>query len=142
MKTLRDFTPELQEKIPSYIKTGLEGVFDGGRYKNFNFKDCEKAVNWNYNKCGYKKPVIIVAENIYEQQLLFNYLVANKNLIIITHYLYCLKNKLNNVKIKSSQLHSQLHSQLDSQLDSQLYSQLYSQLDSQLHSQLHSQLRM
>ena len=73
MKTLKDFTPEIQAKIPEYIKEATEGIFDGKRYNNFNLQDAEKAVNWNYEKCNYKKPVIIVAENIYEQQIFFNF---------------------------------------------------------------------
>jgi hypothetical protein len=79
MKTLKDFTPEIQAKIPQYVNNALEGVFDGGRYNSFSLEKAEKAVNWNYEKCGYKKPVVIVAENIYESQIFFNYLKDNKS---------------------------------------------------------------
>jgi len=124
MKTLKDFTPEIQNKIPSYINNALQGVFDGGRYNNFNLNNAVEAVNYNYEICGFKKPLVLVAENPYESQLLFNFvwelLSPNSQL--------------------RSQLDSQLNSQLDSQIDIQLYSQLRSQIDSQLDSQLRSQL--
>jgi hypothetical protein len=144
MKTLKDFTPEIQAKIPEYIKRYTKGVFDGGRYKNFNLKDAEELIHWNYEKCKYKKPVVLVAENPYEMQIMFNYIVSNKATWIPIYINYCLKNGLELSKEFSqldSQLYSQLRSQLRSQLDSQLGSQLGSQLRSQLDSQLRSQLR-
>ena len=150
MKTIKDFTPEIQSKIPEYIKKYTEGIEDGKRYKNFNLTDAENLIHWNYELCNYKKPVIIVAENPFESQIIFNYIVANKERFLPMLYLiYSLKNNIKeNIEkffVKGSQLDSQLHSQLGSQLrsqlDSQLHSQLGSQLRSQLHSQLHSQLR-
>ena len=92
MKTLKDFTPEIKTKIPEYINNALTGVFDGERYNNFSFEKAEKAVNWNYEKCGKKKPIIIVAENIYEAQIYFNYLKANKNFHPLLNILFNLKN--------------------------------------------------
>ena len=120
MKTLKDFTSEVQFRIPEYIQRGLKGVFDGERYENFDTQKAIEAVNYNYELCGYKPPMVLVAENPLEAQLLFNYV----RLII--------KDK--------SQLDSQLDSKLYSRLDSQLYSQLGSKLYSQLYSQLGSQL--
>lgn len=138
MKTLKDFTPEIQAKIPSYIQNALKGIFDGEKYRNFNLIAAENAVNWNYEKCGLKKPIVIVAENPFEQQIIFNYLKTAKHLHPIIKMLYEMKN--DGIQL-TSQLTSQLGSQLTSQLRSQLGSQLYSQLDSQLDSQLNSQLR-
>ena len=70
MKTLKDFTPEIQAKIPEYHKRYLAGVEDGGRFRSFKKENAEKLINWNYEKSGFKKPVVLVAENIYEQQLM------------------------------------------------------------------------
>ena len=78
MKTLKDFTPEIQAKIPQYIKNGLNGVFDGTKYNNFNLEDATKAINWNYEKCGFKKPNVLVAENPYEIILMYK-LLLQKN---------------------------------------------------------------
>ena len=99
MKTLKDFTPEIQAKIPKYIENGLDGVFDGKRYKEFTFEKAQKAVNWNYEKCGFKKPIIIVAENIYEQQIIFNYIKSAKHWHPTISLLY---NLVNGEKIKIS----------------------------------------
>jgi len=114
MKTPKDFTPEIQAKIPEYIERALSGVFDGGRYRSFNWDDAHSAVCLQYEKCGYKKPMMIVAENPYEAQLLY-------------HFIKCVLP----TKELDSQFYSRLRSQLDSQLDSRLRSQLRSQLDSQ-----------
>jgi len=128
MKTLKDFTPEIQAKIPEYQRRVLEPVFSGQKYRDFDFQSAVKCVNWNYEFCGFKAPVVLVAENPYEAQLMFHRIKNDPALQLMIIAL-------------DSQLDSQLRSQLDSQLDSQLYSQLRSQLDSQLDSQLRSQLR-
>ena len=141
MKTLKDFTPKIKARIPEYINKALDGVFDGGRFASFDPEKAEAAVNWNYEKCGYKRPVIIVAENIYEQQIYFNHLKANKNLHPLLLAIYNLKNGIELPIIEISQLDSQLNNQLYNQLYNQLNNQLYSQLRSQLDSQLDSQLR-
>ena len=160
-KTLKDFTPEIQAKIPEYQKRAVEGVFDGKRYRDFDIEKAKLAIKWNYEKCGYKMPFVIVTENPLEQQIVFNLL--NSELYADYRKLICLAHKSSlsdNHKFDSqldsqmrsqlysqlvsqlySQLRSQLVSQLDSQLDSQMRSQLYSQLVSQLYSQLRSQLK-
>ena len=167
MKTLKDLTPDILAKISGYKEKCLEGIYNGERYHNFDLEKAKKAINWNYNKCGLKNPIILVAENPLEQQYLFNYLKLNyeryKNIL---NLLYLLQQEFIEITIEldikykckipsyfllyfnfqidkniyDPQLHSQLHSQLDSQLHSQLDSQLHSQLHSQLASQLDSQL--
>lgn len=104
MKTLKDFTPEIQAKIPQYIERAMKGVSDGGRYNSFDIKKAKACIKWNYEKCGYKMPMVLVAENPYEMNLLFNF--------------------VKRLAKDGSQLYSQLGSQLGSQLDSQLGSQL------------------
>ena len=113
MKTLKDFTPEIKAKIPVYQERALRGVFDGGRYRDFNYESAYKAVCLQYEKTGHKKPLMLVAENPYEAQLLLHYIKNNKFWQLVIGSL----------------------SQLDSQLDSQLRSQLDRQLDRQLDSQ-------
>ena len=170
MKTLKDFTPEIQAKIPEYQNRVLEPIFNGSKYHNFDIEKAKKAIKWNYEKCGFKMPVVLVAENPLEQQYLFNYLntpqsnlfrkiiyvlnnefieieLFNKKCKISSYFILFFNLSLLNNQLDSqlrsqlsSQLSSQLNSQLDSQLDLQLDSQLYSQLYSQLSSQLNSQL--
>jgi len=154
-KNIKDFTPEIKAKIPQYIEKYTQGVFDGKRFETFKFENAEKLINWNYEQCNFKKPVVLVASNPFEAQILFNYIKKNKEIFTpILYILYCIKNEielpkeLTEIKTKNSQLYNQLYSQLynqlrsqlDSQLDNQLNSQLYSQLDNQLSDQLSDQL--
>ena len=159
MKTLKDLTPEIISKIPEYQKKVIEPIYNGSKYNNFNLEKAKKAVEWNYKKCGFKTPIVLVTENPLEQQYLFNYLKLNQKKY--EKILYVLNNEfveivINNVKCQISsyfllffnfnelsidtQLNSQLDSQLGSQLRNQLNSQLRNQLDNQLDSQLNSQL--
>ena len=147
MKTLKDFTPEIQAKIPEYQNRVLEPIFNGSKYHNFDIEKAKKAIKWNYEKCGFKMPVVLVAENPLEQQYLFNYLNTPQS-NLFRKIIYVLNNEfieieLFNKKCKISSYFilffnlSLLNNQLSSQLDSQLNSQLHSQLDSQLRSQLY-----
>ena len=137
MKSLKDLTPEIEAKIPSYIQEGLVGVFDGGRYNSFDYEKAVAAVNWNYEFCGYNKPLVLVAENPFEQQLYFNYLVQSKEHAQLIALLWA---ALNNEPVKDSELSSKLDSELSSKLDSKLSSKLYSELRSKLYSELDSKL--
>jgi hypothetical protein len=154
--TISDLTPEIKARIPEYIERYTKGIDNGERYNNFKLKNAEALINWNYEKCGFKKPVVIVCENIYESQIFFNFIVANKNKYFpILYLIYSLKNNLNeNIEkfienIKSgdlkdntlnSTLRSTLYSTLDSTLESTLRSTLRSTLDSTLRSTLYSTL--
>lgn len=80
MKTLKDFTPEIQAKIPNYIDEGLKGTFDGSYYNNFNLKDAQACVDWNYIKAGFKAPKLIVAENPWEIILFYKILLEQNKI--------------------------------------------------------------
>ena len=95
MKTLNDLTPEKQTKIPKYQKRVLDPIFNGSKYHNFDLEKAKKAIKWNYEKCGYKMPIVLVAENPLEQQYLFNYLKLNKK--YYEKILYVLQNEDENV---------------------------------------------
>src|SRR5690606_20788906 len=110
--------PKIQSKIPKYQKEAIKGVFDGERYKNFDIKKAEAALTYNYQYLKLKTPVIIVAENPLEQQLMFNFINSDLGIGLrkLIHFLY-------NKDLKNSQLRSQLCSQLNSQLRFQLGSE-------------------
>src|SRR5208283_1641487 len=114
--TINDLTPEIKNKIPEYIEKYTIGIENGERYSNFKLEDAQALINWNYEKCGYKKPVIIVAENIYESQLLFNFIIANKEKYLpILYLIYSIKNGLNeNINNFKEKLESTLDSKLKS----------------------------
>lgn len=78
-KTLKDLTPEIKAKIPEYIERYTRGVFDGKRYDEFRKEDAEELIYFNYEKCNFKKPVVMVAENPLEAQHMFNHIVANSD---------------------------------------------------------------
>lgn len=81
MITLKDLTPEIEAKIPEYIARALDGVSDGGRYENFNYDNAVAAVKWNYKKCDMECPTVLVAENPFEMQLMYNkYICELENL--------------------------------------------------------------
>jgi len=143
MKTIKDFTPEIQAKIPRYIDAALAGIFDGKRYNAFKLADAQAAVWHTYEFCGYKKPVVIVAENPLESQIILNYLRETKHFHDILYAIYCVQNgmelkvadgkkptkKFKDVKIDDGQLRGQLDGQLYGQLRGQLRGQLDGQLD-------------
>lgn len=161
MKTIADFTPEIRNKIPEYIEIYTKGVFDGGRYDTFDKKKAVDLINWNYVECKRNKPVVIVAENPLEAQIIFNYIVSNRDLFYPILFLnYCIINNIdlnvkNNPELESklyselssqfipklrSDLRSKLESDLDLELDSKLYSELSSQLIPKLKSELYVEL--
>jgi hypothetical protein len=78
MKTLKDLTPEIEAGIPQYIERGLKGCFDGQRYHNFNLDDAIKCVEWNYKQIVKEKPVVLVAENPLEANLMISALKKEK----------------------------------------------------------------
>lgn len=116
MKTLKDFTPEVKSKIPEYIDQALKGVFDGQRYKNFNLEAAEKCVHFNYERAGFKKPIVLVAGNPYESQVIINHIKKNHELMVRIYLMYCLKNGIEiNPDLKATQLYTQLDTQLATQ---------------------------
>lgn len=141
MKTLEDFSPEIKAKVPVYIEKYTKGIFDGGRYKAFNTEDAEALIDWSYEKGGLKKPVILVAENPYESQAIFNCIKANKEVFApIIHEIYRLKNGIPEnigeptelIEKLGAQLYFQLYSKLVEVFPDPMQKQLYTQIDSQL----------
>jgi len=93
--TLDDLTPEIEARIPQYLNDYTAGIYDGGRYNSFSEEAAAALINWNYEQAGFKKPVLLVAENPYEAQIYFNYIRANEEYYLpIIHLLYCLDNDL------------------------------------------------
>lgn len=87
-KTLKDLTPEIEAKIPEYIKNGLDGVFDGQRYRDFDIEKARTAVKHTYEKCGFDEPKVIVVENPMELQIMGNKLLGTNS--YINSYLFTL----------------------------------------------------
>lgn len=75
---MEKLTPEMEAKTVYYVEKGMEGIFDGGRYNAFSRAACEEAVIWNYKKYAPKgcslSPIVVITENIYELQLMYNFI--------------------------------------------------------------------
>lgn len=71
---LQELTPEKEAKIPQYIAKAVVGVFDGGRYKDFNPDKAREAVEWNYTEGKMKPPMMLVVSNPFELQMMTNIL--------------------------------------------------------------------
>jgi hypothetical protein len=115
-------------------------------------KKATKYLNWLYEFCGYKKPIIIFLDSPLAMQLGANVLVKILKEVkdlkdfdfdeIHSQIHSQIYSQIYN-QIRSqidSQIHSQIHSQIYSQIHSQIYSQIYSQIRSQIDSQIHSQI--
>lgn len=157
MKTLKDLTEPMIAKILETKAHALEGVSNGTRYENFCFEDAYKCVEWNYKKCGYRTPLIIVTENPLEMQMMFNFVKAIDSnsrffdfeskypelFAQLTEYQTNCNQTPFGIRLSSilrSKIGSRVHSNLDSnflfKLDSQLYAQLYSKMFAQLEGEL------
>ena len=80
MKEIEDLTEQMIAKIADYKVHALEGISDGVRYDRFEEEAAYKCVEWNYKKCGYRSPVIIITENPLEMQMMFNFIkIINGN---------------------------------------------------------------
>jgi len=140
-KTLKDFTPEIQAKIPEYIKKYKAGIHDGQRNKDFNFENAQSLMDWNYTQYGENLPVVIVSENPLLTQMYFHIIKSNPDVYFpIIGLIYSLRNKIEIDSNMKESLHSSLYSSLRSSLDSSLDSSLQSSLDRSLFSSLFSSL--
>jgi len=153
MKSLKDLTPEIEAKIPQYIERTTKDLYSGKDHELYDLSHTYKYIERIYEIAGFKKPVVIVADNPLEYRLLFNVLKADllKSIIgkafLVKNQLYDqlddqLRDQLRDqlyVQLKD-QLSCQLKDQLDDQLDGQLYGQLYDQLNGQFSDQLNGQL--
>jgi len=165
MKKIEDLTTEMISKISALKELALEGVSDGKRYQNFCLENAFKCIEWNYKKCGYHSPVIIVTENPLEMQMMFNFVkaidqdsrfsnfesfypqlfeqLATQEL---SRFQTPLALRLRSMQLSklgsrvSSNLDSNFIYRLDEQLHAQLYSKVFSQLECQLASELSSKL--
>jgi len=98
LKTLDDFTPEIQAKIPAYIEKYTQGIFDGGRYKDFKREHAEALVDWNYKKSGHLPPVVLVAESPLEAQMMYNFMKNDYKFFPRIMNLFNAKNGISEIK--------------------------------------------
>ncbi len=95
MSNIKELTPEIEAKIPDYIKRALEGVFDGGRYNDFKIENAQEILDVIYKMCDFPSPKLFVAENPYEAQVIYHELLIKygykkreENIDYVNSYLY------------------------------------------------------
>ena len=143
MNKIGDKYAEIKAKIPGYFDAALEGVSDGGRYEDFNFDTAQKCIHWNYKKCGYRAPAVIVTNNPLEMQLMFNYiqfLDTNSKFHDFGSHVELQEQLLNQLSSQSTDLSCRLGSILRSKIGSRLKSDLDSKFILQINNNLKTQL--
>ena len=113
-------TKKQQNLIPAYRNEWLDRMYSC-KYRT-DRKQATKYINWLYEFCGYKKPIIIFLDSPMAMHIGANAIV------------HALKN------IFTNKDYSQIRSQINFQIDSQINFQIGSQIDSQIHSQIGSQI--
>jgi len=153
MKKIEDLSAEMISKIPKVKELALEGISDGKRYQNFSSVNAFKCIEWNYKKCGYRIPVIMVTENPLEMQMMFNFVksidgdtrFSNFESFYPQLFKQFASQELTQfhtplgVRLRSMQ-RSGLGSRASSNLDSDFLHKLENQLHAQLYSKLFSEL--
>lgn len=84
-KLIESVPQEVWDKIPEYLKKYTTGVYDGQRFNNFVFEKAEELVDHTYENAGFDKPAVIVAENPYEAQMIYQTLLDNPEFQDIAH---------------------------------------------------------
>ncbi|MDG1429108.1 MAG: hypothetical protein P8H56_06590 [Crocinitomicaceae bacterium] len=147
MRGIDDLTQQTLTKISAYKLDVLNGVSDGTRFTNFDAENAYKCVEWNYKKCGYRSPAIVVTENPLEMQMMFNFIKAMDSASRFSDYqsmypeLFAQLAEQNLDRFNTtfgSRLRSILRSKIGSRVSANLNSNFLSKLDNQLCAQLYS----
>ena len=120
MKTIKDLTPEIRSKIQSYKDRCTKDLYSGKEYANYDRNKTVEYIERVYSIAGFKKPVVIVADNPNQYKMFWEILKNNKKKTIELIYFTKNKLKLDNQKELNSELDSELQSELDSELRSEL----------------------
>jgi hypothetical protein len=135
MKNLIKLTSENQSKFKSYVNKYVRNSLDGSRYKNFSKENAEKLINWTYESAGFKKPIVLVCENPYESQLLYNFIIKNKKYFLpILYFNYCMINNMEQYEWGHEEI--EYVDGLTSDYDISLKSKIISQLKFKMHEKL------
>ena len=143
MKKIEDKYVEIKAKIPNYFDAALKGVSDGGRYQDFNFDEAQKCIHWNYKKCGFRPPTVIVTNNPLEMQLMYNYIKVideNSKFHDFESHEELQAQLYDQLPAQSTELSYRLESILRSKIGSRLSADLDSKFILQINNNLKSQL--
>ena len=88
-KKVIDHVPqEVYDKIPDYIAKYTAGIYDGQRYRDFEFRHAVESVALTYKFSDLSKPAVVVAENPYEAQLIFETIKHDQECLDIIERIY------------------------------------------------------
>ncbi len=145
MKTLKDFTPEIQAKIPLYKDRVLKDLCSGKEYETNDIKDSIRYVHRIYEIAGYKKPLVFFAKNPIEYRILFEVIpiiLMKKNASLQTSLGVSLRDSLGD-SLRDSlgfSLDASLNASLNASLDASLNVSLNASLDASLRDSLRDSL--
>jgi hypothetical protein len=143
MKTLKDLTPEIVSKIQIYKDRCVKDLYSGKEYNDWKREYTVDYIEYIYKLANQKdKPVIIVADNLLEYKLFYNFIFnpeikINKKFVKLINLIWLIKNNKINSKINSK-----FREKLNSKLDSELYWKLDSELTSEFSSKLASEFSL
>jgi hypothetical protein len=72
MKTMEDYTPEIQAKIPEYISRAKDDLYSGKEAAGWKKENTVKYVNKVYSFAEKQLPAVIVADNPEEYKIFYN----------------------------------------------------------------------
>ena len=101
MKTLKDLTPEIREKIPFEKERCTKNLYSGAERENFDEKKAVEYIEYVYNISGRPKPFILFADHPTHYQQLFRKL-SNEKAKDIYNRIFNLKNSGNANGIKDT----------------------------------------
>ncbi len=133
MQLLKKPIQEILKAAFEYYEEAIDGIFDGKKFENFDIQKAKNAVQWCYEKCGYKAPLIIVVENPLEKILLLNCLEIDPladdygaPLSKIGRQIYSgIDNAIEYCRYESDDFYSQLSSAISDKLRRRINSPLY-----------------
>ena len=120
MKTLKDYTPEIKAKIPFYKDKCVKDLYSGKEYEEWKKEYTIEYVEYLYELANREKPVVIIADTIYEYKTFYNLLFndkLNKEYTEMVSLLWEMRNKKD--YNKSLGTVSSLSTEIETKLDAQ-----------------------
>jgi hypothetical protein len=122
---LSKLTPEQEALIPKVKDFWINNFLN--HEEDLKLDDIKDEIYWVYEKIGLKKPIILIADNWYNQQLMYNFVK-----------IYFSKTQLNQVE---NQVENQVGDQVRNQVENQVRNQVWNQVENQVWNQVGDQVR-
>jgi hypothetical protein len=140
MKTLKDLTPEIIEKIEVYKSKVRDHLYSGEEHLTNKREDTVDYIEYVYNLADQEKPVVLIADNPDVYKIWFVLLNTDFYLNKIDK-LFTLKNNKENKEI-DFKLYSELYTELKNEIGLKLDSTVNTNLKSELNEELLRELKL